>query len=55
MELAHTAPGPKTSIPPRFQRQRERVLRILARWESSTRFAPNPTTAVGLPMLPLRG
>ena len=55
MELTPATPGPKTAIPPRFQRQRERVLRILAKWESSTRLAPNPTTAVGLPMLPLRG
>jgi hypothetical protein len=30
---------PKTAIPTRFRLQRERVLRILARWESSTRFA----------------
>ena len=30
---------PKTAIPPRFRTQRERVLRILTRWELSTRFA----------------
>jgi hypothetical protein len=26
---------PETAIPPRFRTQRERVLRILARWEAS--------------------
>lgn len=32
------APAPtaiRTAIPPRFQRQRERVLRILTRWQES--------------------
>jgi hypothetical protein len=58
MTLVHTAPirqhfggtmqptpdatGSKTAIPPRFRVQRERVLRILARWELSTRFVSNP-------------
>ena len=47
MDLTPATPGPKTAIPPRFQRQRERVLRILAKWESSTRLAPIPSVTVG--------
>lgn len=28
--------GPKTAIPPRFRIQRERVLKILGRWQRTT-------------------
>lgn len=41
MQLTPSSSGPRTAIPPRFRLQRERVLRILARWERSTRFAAN--------------
>ena len=42
MQPTPDAASPKTAIPPRFRVQRERVLRILARWELSTRFISNP-------------
>lgn len=35
MPSASELPRVRTAIPPRFQRQRERVLRILSRWQAS--------------------
>ncbi len=43
-----------TAIPPRFRFERERVLRILARWEESTRLALAPAGALPAPARTVR-